>query len=174
MMTSSSITNLELARPHDGAVAGVERIQDSGCTKCIDATIAERWRPARTGAGVRFPEPGRVAMSPHRLAGRHLVAGDDLVLTALLLGVEKVSAHRERRPARSDRPAPQLDRWRRSPVRPDSHAANDAVALGSAKTGPVRIFVRCCRSRRKCRWFVAGLGQEPFLGSLGPSPVQIR
>ena len=37
-----------------------------------------------------------------------LVAGDHLVVTALLLGVEEVAADREGRPARSDRPAPQL------------------------------------------------------------------
>src|SRR5204862_2599249 len=103
-----------------------------------------------------------------------LVAGHDPVFTALLLRVEKVPADREGRPTRSDRPAPQLDRWRRSPVGPDSHAANDPAALGSTKTGPIRIFVRCCRSRRKCRWLVAGLGQEPFFGSLSAAPVAIR
>src|SRR5439155_21310734 len=95
-----------VARPHDRTVTGVERVQDSGCTKCIDATVAEGWRPARTGAGIRLPEPGRVAMYPHRFAGRHLVAGDDLAVTALLLGVEQVGADREGRPTRSDRPAP--------------------------------------------------------------------
>ena len=97
-----------VARPHDGAVAGVERVQDSGRAKCVDATVAEGRRPARTGAAIRLPEPGRVAVSPHRLAGGHVVAGDDLVVTALLLGVEEVAVDREGRPARSDRPAPQL------------------------------------------------------------------
>ena len=119
------------------AVAGVERVQDAGRAKRVDAAVAERRRRARTGAAIRFPEPDRVAMSPHRLAGGHPVAGDDLVVAALLLGVEQVAAHRERRPAWSDRPAPHLDRRRLRPVGLDPHAANDAVAVGSAKAGPV-------------------------------------
>ncbi len=106
-----------VARPHDGAVTGVEHVQDSGRTECVYATAAEGRRRARTGAGIRLPEPGRVAVSPHRLAGGHVVAGDDLVVTALLLGVEEVAADREGRPARSDRPAPQLDRRRRETSR---------------------------------------------------------
>ena len=207
-----------VARPHDGAVAGVERVQDSGRAKRVDATVAEGRRRARTGAGIRLPEPGRVAVSPHRLAGGHVVAGDDLVVAALLLGVEEVAADREGRPARSDRPAPQLDRRRRGPVGLDPHAANDAVAIGSAKAGPVgsrlaaarggecrgrrrswrggslgpcaaggvggagRLVgawpaplggLGCCRSRRERRRLVAGLGQEPFLGSLRPPPVEV-
>ena len=40
-------------------------------------------------------DAGRVAVCPHRLAGGQLVAGDDLIGTALLLGVEKVAADRE-------------------------------------------------------------------------------
>ena len=52
---------------------------------------------------------------------------------------------REGRPARSDRPAPQLDRRRRGPVGLDPHAANDAVALRSAKAGPVGCPSRFCR-----------------------------
>ena len=47
-------------------------------------------------------------MPPHRLAGAHPVAGDDLVAAALLLRVEEVAVHGERRPARADRPAPHL------------------------------------------------------------------
>ncbi len=128
-----------VARPDDGAVTGVERVQDSGRAECVDAAVAEGRRRARTGAGIRLPEPGRVAVSPHRLAGGQVVAGDDLVVAALLLGVEKIAADREGRPARSDRPAPQLDRRRRGPVGLDPHAANDAVALRSAKAGPVGV-----------------------------------
>ena len=96
---------------------GVERVQDAGRAERVDAAVAERRRAARTGAGIRFPEPGRVAVSPHRLAGAHRVAGDDLVVAALLLGVEEIAVHREGRPARPDRPAPQLDRRRLAPSR---------------------------------------------------------
>ena len=76
-------------------------------------------------------------MSPHRLARAHLVTGDDLVVATLLLGVEEIAAHREGRPARSDRPAPDLDRRRLRPVGLDPHAANDAVAPGPAKAWPL-------------------------------------
>ncbi len=68
-----------VARPHDGAVAGVEDVEDSGRTKCVHATVAEGRHRARTGVGIRLPEPDRVAMFPHRLAGGRVVAGDDLV-----------------------------------------------------------------------------------------------
>src|SRR5438128_12526463 len=53
-----------IARPYDRTVAGVERVEDSSRTKCVNAAIAEGRRSARTGAGIRFPEPGRVAMPP--------------------------------------------------------------------------------------------------------------
>ena len=155
-----------VARPHDGAVAGVERVQDSGRAERVDAAVAEGRRRARTGAAIRLPEPGRVAVSPHRLAGGHLVAGDDLVVAALLLRVEEVAVDREGRPARSDRPAPELDRRRCRPVGLDPHAADDAVAIGSAKAGPVGSRLRCCRSRRSGRRLVAGWGRGAFLGSL--------
>src|ERR1700682_1249127 len=97
-----------VAPPHDGAVSGVERVQDSGPTECVHPTVAGGRRPARTGAAIRLPEPGRVAVPPHRLTAGHVVAGDDLVVTALLLRVEEVAEDREGRPARADRPAPQL------------------------------------------------------------------
>ena len=41
-----------VAGPHDRTVTGVERVQDPSRTKCVDATVAETRRPARTGAGV--------------------------------------------------------------------------------------------------------------------------
>src|SRR6266446_3375368 len=51
-----------VARPHERAVTGVERVQDASRTKCVHATVAESRRPARTGAAIRLPEPGGVAM----------------------------------------------------------------------------------------------------------------
>ena len=120
-----------VARPHDGAAAGVERVQDPGRAEAVDAAAAEGRRPARAGAAVRLPEPGGVAVPPHRLAGGDAVAGDDLVVAALLLGVEEIAADREGRPARPDRAAPQRDGRRRRPVGRDPRAANDAVAMGS-------------------------------------------
>ena len=163
-MTTSSTTSGELAKPQSGTFApvsdaalrdhttaplrGVERVQDSGRAERVDATVAEGRRRARTGAAVRLPEPGRVAVSPHRLAGGHVVAGDDLVVTALLLGVE-----RSPRTAKDDQPGP-IGRRHSStggdcgPVGLDPHAANDAVALGSAKAGPLGSSRRCAESRR--------------------------
>src|SRR5437773_269541 len=61
-----------IARPHHGAVTGIERVQDSGRAECVDATVAQGRRRARTGAGIRLPKPGRVTVSPHRLAGCQL------------------------------------------------------------------------------------------------------
>src|SRR5439155_3003537 len=125
-----------VARPDDGAVTGVECVHDSGRPECVDATVAESRRPARTGAAIRLPEPRRVAVSPYQLAVGQVVAGDVLLVTALFLGVDEIATDRERRPARSDRPAPQLDRRRLGPIRLDLDAANDAVATGSAKSRP--------------------------------------
>src|SRR5207245_11668043 len=146
-----------VTRPGDGAISRVENVEDSGRAECADATIAEGRCPSRTGAAIRLPEPGCVAVSPNRLAGGQVVAGHDLIVTALLLGVEEVAADREGRPARSDRLAPELDRRRPGPVRLDPHAANDAVAIGTAKAGPVGCHLRCCWSRREGHWPIAGL-----------------
>src|SRR3989442_12086644 len=140
-----------VARPHDGAVTGVQRVHDSGRTKCVDATVAHGRRPARTGAAIRLPEPRRVAVPPYQLAVGQVVGGDVLVVTALLLGVDEIATDRERRPARSDRPAPQLDRRRLGPIGLDLDAANDAVAIGSAKPGPDRWCLRCFRNRWRLR-----------------------
>ena len=57
-----------VARPDDGAITSVERVQDSRRAKCVDAPVAQARRCARTGASIRFVEPSRIAMSPHRLA----------------------------------------------------------------------------------------------------------
>src|SRR5579864_1311205 len=84
-----------VARPYDRAITGVERIENSGGAECVYPVAIEGRRPARTGAAIRLPEPGRVAVCPQRLAGGQLVAGDDLIGTALLLGVEKAAADRE-------------------------------------------------------------------------------
>ena len=70
--------------------------------KRVDAAVAEGRRGARTGAGVRLPEPGRVAVPPHRLAGRQLVAGNHLVVAALLLRIEDD----RRATANDDQPGP--------------------------------------------------------------------
>src|SRR6202022_987157 len=95
-----------VARPHDETVTLVEHVQNPGSAKSIHAAVAEGRCPARTGAAVRLPEPGGVTVRPHRLAGGQLVAGAHLAVTALLLGIEKVAAARERRPAGSHRPVP--------------------------------------------------------------------
>src|SRR5438093_12114281 len=157
-----------VARPDDGAVMGVERVHDSGRPECVDATVAEGRRPARTGAAIRLPEPRRVAVSPYQLAVDQVVAGDVLVVTALLLGVDEIATDRERRPARSDWPPPQLDGRRLGPIGLDPYAANDTVAIGSAKAGPlgVRFDLNVCQVGRACRRVVAGWSRDSLLGSL--------
>src|SRR5262249_31384959 len=94
-------------------------------------------------------------------AGGRVVAGDDLVVAALLLRVEDVAPDRERRPARPDRPAPQLGRPRPRPVGRDPDAANDAVAAGAAKAEPRGGGGRRGRRRRgggAGGWAGAGAG----------------
>src|SRR5215471_18287452 len=95
-----------IARPDDSAVTGVESVQDSGRAECVDVTVAEGRRRARTGAAIRLEEPCRVTVCPYRLAICRSVAGDDFVATALLLGVQEIAADGEGRPAWTDLPAP--------------------------------------------------------------------
>ena len=126
-----------VARPDRGPVARVERVEQPGRAERIDTTVGEGGRTARAGAGVRLPEARGVAMTPDRLAGAHVVAGDDLVVAELLLRVEAVAVDRERRPARADRAAPELDRRRLRPVGFDLRSVNDTVAVRSAETWPL-------------------------------------
>ena len=100
------------------------------------------------------------------------MAGDDLVVTALFLGVRSSSLT-----AKDDQPAP-IGR-RHSSTGGDAvqsvliRAANYAVACGSAKAGPVGFRLDCCWRRRGCRRLVPALGKEPLLGSLRPPPREI-
>src|SRR5262249_25125309 len=135
-------------RPHDGAASLVEDVHDPRRPQRVHATVAEGRRRARTGAGVRLPEPGGVAVLPHRLAGGRLVARHHLVLAALLLGEEAVAVDREGRPARPDRPAPRLDRRGRGPVGLDPDTGDDAVAMGAAEAGPLGLRRRRFGGRR--------------------------
>ena len=123
---------------------------------------------ARTRAGIRFPEPRRVAMCPYRFAGLQIVGRHDLVFAALFLREQAIARDGERRPTRANRPAPQLFRRVAGPVGVDPHASNDAVSRRATKAGPFdahesvladcgsRIGERCrglCRSRRALdRW----------------------
>src|SRR5262245_6122183 len=98
----------------------------------VDAAVAHRRRPSWARAAVRFVEACRSAMAPDEFAGRQLVARDVLVVTALLLRVDEIAADRKRRPAGTDRLAPDFHRRRFRPIGFDLHAANDAVALWTA------------------------------------------
>jgi hypothetical protein len=91
-------------------------------------------------------------MFPHWLSSGQVVAGNDLFIAALLLGVEEIAVDREGRPARPDRPTPQLDWRRRRPIRLNPYAANDPIPIRSAKAGP--IGRRSGRGRGRCK--VAG------------------
>ena len=109
-------------------------------------------------------------MSPHRLARCQVVAGDDFVVTALLLRVEEVAENREGRPTRSDGPAPQLDRRRLGPVDLDPYVADDAVAIGAAKPGQSAVVSVAARDKG------GAVGSSParvLLGSLRPPPRKI-
>src|SRR5262249_13808592 len=101
----------------------------------------------------------------------HLIARDDLVVTALLLRVKDIASDREGRPTRSNRPTPHLDRRRPGPVSLDPHAVNDAVTLGASKAGPLPTTLRACCGRRALHRLIAPLGEEPFFRSLRPTPL---
>ncbi len=111
-------------------------------------------------------------MHPKRLAGSRVVAGDDFVVAALLLRIQKVAAHREGRPARTDGPPPQLDRRRLGPVGRDSQVRDHAIAGGSAKTGPLGFCSGLNGWRRRLNRLgnlgnhVCGGSRERNLGSL--------
>jgi hypothetical protein len=122
-----AVVGRHVSRPQDGAVIRIERVQDSGRAKCVYATVMEGRRRARTGAGIRLKESRAIAMRPHGLARTRVVAGDDLVVAALLLRVDAAAGDRERRPAWSDRPPPHFH-WRRSrPVSLDPRVPDDSV-----------------------------------------------
>ena len=137
-----------IARPDDTSGGRIEHVEDAGRAEGVDASVAERRRASRTRAAVRFPEPRLVTMLPHRRAGADAIRGDDLVLAALLLRVEHVAVDGKRRPARTDRPAPQFLRRRRRPIGGDAHAANDAVAIAAAEARPVGEVRRVQRVQR--------------------------
>ena len=107
-------------------------------------------------------------MPPHRLAGVEPVAGDQLFLAALLLRVDELALDREGRPGGADRAAPQRDRRGSRPVGRDPHAADDAVAGGSAEARPVGVRRSRHRGRRcrgRCRGSV-GRAVGTLLGRL--------
>ena len=117
---------------------GIERVQHSGRAHRVDAILVNRRRAPRAGAAVRFVETNRIRVTPHRLARRDAITRDDLLVAALLLRVEQIAANRERRPAGPNRSPPHLRRWSRRPVGVDANAANDAVAIRSAESRPLR------------------------------------
>ena len=239
-MTTSSTTSGELAKPQSGTFAPVS---DAALR---DQTTAPSRRRARSGfrshRTCRRDRRSRVGVargpapafdSQNRAASRcvhtgspvvSVVAGDDLVVAALLLGVEEVAAgpRRTTSPVRSAgataRPAAtatsrsrsaRRERCRRARVR-ESRAIRLASTRGGLVTAPQRAGLRLARSsaspggsifsaagaaarcRSRCRravvWdrsrqpelpasplgWLAGLGQEPFLGSLRPPPVELR
>ena len=90
----------------------------SGCRCCQKAKTrsVEGWREARSGTGVRVPEPYVVGVSQDWLTGAHEVAGHHFVVAGLLLGVDLVAPNREGRDGRAERSPPELDRgvWRPS------------------------------------------------------------
>src|SRR6185295_10864614 len=57
-----------VSRPHYGAVASIECVQNSGGAKGVDSTVVESRRSAPTGSAIRLPEADRIAVSPYRLA----------------------------------------------------------------------------------------------------------
>ena len=65
-----------VARPHDRAVRGFERIQNSGWAKCVHMAVMEGGRRARTRTGMRVPESSRVAVGPYWISSSRVITGD--------------------------------------------------------------------------------------------------
>src|SRR5262249_18406174 len=128
-------------------VCGIERVQDSGRTERVHAAGAESGRSAWTRSAGRFGESSGVAMLPDGLAGADAVAGNDLVLAALLLRVKTIALDREGRPAGPDRATPELGRRRLRPVGLDPYAMDHAVTCGPTKTRPLSRRREFCDSR---------------------------
>ena len=136
-------------RPHDRAVARVERVQNAGRAECVHAAVASVGVARGPAPAIRLPEPRRVAVFPHRLAGQQVVARHHFLVPALFLRVEAIAADRKRRPARSHRPAPDLEPAAMQSSRFRCACPGCAVAVGSTKTGPVGSgFFGGSRARR--------------------------
>ena len=167
-----------IVRPAHSTGLGVEGIEDTGSAEGVDRIAADRRRRARSRAGVGIPEarpppppPPRVPVHPHQATGGRLIAGDDFILTVLLLGIQPVAIDRARGTGRPDRTSPDEHGRRRLPVGGNLHSADNSVARGSAETGPTGAG-----PERGCRRGVVGRGgvgltQQHLLGHLRPAPV---
>src|SRR5690349_24059378 len=99
-------------------------------------------------------------MTPDRLARRDAVARDDLLVAALLLRVEQIPTHRERRPPGTNRPSPHLHRRRRRPVGADAHVLHHTVAIRTAEARPLRRAEVARRRRRRFTGLLAVLDRR--------------
>src|SRR5688500_8465965 len=125
---------------------------------------------AWTSTAIRFIKPGGVAVFPHRLSRGDVVTGHNFLRPSLLLRVKASVLDGERRPTRTNRTAPHLDRRRAGPISFDLHTTNDAVALRTTKACPVECVYGGSDWRR---WLLAP-GKEASLGSGGRSEGKIN
>src|SRR5205823_2038270 len=115
----------------------VEAVEHALGAQRVNLALVEGGRGARAGAGDDLGEADAVAVRPDFVAGVGRVADDDLLLAALLLRVQAVADHRERRPPRPDEVPPNFSRRVLLPVGGEAHARQPTVALRPAEAWPV-------------------------------------
>ena len=186
--TSPAGVGRRVARPHDGAVAGVERVQDPGRAERVDATVAEgrrrradrrRHSTPRTGPrrGVSTPARRWPACSRRRPRRRRAAPGcrrdrrGPRTTTSPVRSAGATARPAATRPSRSR--SARRGRRRRARAResratrlPSSLLPERRRCRGSLRTGPrARLgSFHCRRSRRRSR---VAVGRSGTGGSTG-------
>src|SRR5262249_10290453 len=146
--------------------------EDTGGAQGVDLAIVEGGRRPRTGAGHRLEEALLVLVDPHLGAGVDVVADNDLIHPALLLGPGPVADDGERAPARPDAVLPQLLGRVVVPGRRDADACPPAVAVRAAEAGPVGRLQRGHRPRIGFRLLAAPLREILIFARGLPAPPE--
>src|SRR5262249_30070069 len=100
---------------------GIKAIQPAGGALRINLASMEHGRGARTRPRHRFGETRRVSVCPSLSAGVGIVTDHQFVFASLLLRIKVLSYHGERRPAGTDRMAPDEPRRLRLPIGSDAN-----------------------------------------------------
>src|SRR5262249_25501622 len=94
-------------------------------------------RGARAWARDRFVEAGDIFVDPYFVAGRSVVTNHRFFLAPLLLGINAVAHHEQRRPGRADGTLPNQDRRIVRPVGGDEGTQNDSIPIRTTKVRPI-------------------------------------
>ncbi len=142
----------------------------------VDLALVDGRRGPRAGPGDDLAEAGLVLVGPQLLAGRGAVADHHLLRAALLLGVQPIAHHRQRRPARPDALPPHEPGRLAVPVGADAHSGTPTVATGAAEAGPVaRLHAQGAGVGRLSFHLASGnLFHGPGLVGQAPAPAPLH